>query len=76
MMGGTLYVNVLYSIVTSKTLDYNDKELAMITCAIFDDFGILSASILSLILDNTVFSEFHIDSENQIFGHIMFRASH
>ena len=30
MMGGTLYVNVLFSIVSSKTLDYNDKELAMI----------------------------------------------
>lgn len=44
MMGGTLYVNVLYNIVSSKTLDYNDKELAMIMCTIFDDLGILMAS--------------------------------
>ena len=30
MMGGTLYVNVLFNIVSSKTLEFNDKELAMI----------------------------------------------
>jgi hypothetical protein len=58
MMGGTLYVNVLYSIVSSKSLDFNDKELAMIMCTIFDDLGILSASIVSLILNNTIFHKY------------------
>lgn len=76
MMGGMLYVNVLYNIISSKTLDFNDKELAMILCTIFDDLGILMASIFSLILDNTIFHEFQRREAEIIFAHFMFRASH
>lgn len=77
MMGGTLYVNVLYNIVSSKTLDFNDKELAMIMCTIFDDLGILSASIFSLILDNTIFKQYqHHEGASEIFAYFLFKASH
>lgn len=77
MMGGTLYVNVLYSIVSSKTLDFNDKELAMIMCTIFDDLGILVASIFSLILDNTIFHQYQThEGASIIFRYFLFKASH
>ena len=76
MMGGMLYVNVLFNIISSKTLDFNDKELAMIMCTIFDDFGILLAAIFSLILDNTIFHQFQRREADIIFAHFMFRASH
>lgn len=76
MMGGTLYVNVLYNIVSSRTLDYNDKELAMIMCTIFDDLGILTASCASLALDNTIFKEYQqLEGGEKLMAHFMLRAS-
>lgn len=76
MMGGTLYVNVLFNIVSSKTLDFNDKELAMIMCTIFDDVGILLASLGSLALDNTIFSKYHSEESVAMFAYFAFKSSH
>ena len=77
MMGGTLYVNVLFNIVSSKTLEFNDKELAMILWAIFDDVGILAASIGSLALDNTVFVKYQDSvSSVRMFSYFAFKSSH
>lgn len=76
MMGGTLYVNVLYGIVSSKTLDYNDKELAMIMCTIFDDLGILAASLCALALDNTIFKEYENNDSSKIMAYFLFRSIH
>jgi battenin len=76
MMGGTLYVNVLYNIITSRTLDYNDKELAMIMCTIFDDLGILTASLTALALDNTLFKEYQTtEVAGRLLVHFMIKSS-
>ena len=55
LMGGSSYVNVMYSILESPKLAKNDKELALTLTTVCNDFGILSASLLSLLLANTAF---------------------
>jgi len=55
LMGGASYVNVMYLILNSKRLKKNEKELAVMTTCIFCDMGVLVASILALILANTLF---------------------
>mmetsp|Transcript_18815 Transcript_18815/g.21016 ORF Transcript_18815/g.21016 Transcript_18815/m.21016 type:complete len:263 (+) Transcript_18815:585-1373(+) len=57
LMGGAAYVNVMYLIINSDKVKKTEKELAVITTCIFNDFGILSATILSLILSNTLFKD-------------------
>ncbi len=54
-MGGASYVNVMYQILESPLLLKTEKELALTLTTIFDDIGILLASLLALLLDNTVF---------------------
>jgi len=53
LMGGGSYVNVMYQILENPKLAKNERELAIIICGIFNDIGILSASLLSLLLSNT-----------------------
>ena len=55
LMGGSSYVNVMYSILESDDLKRNEKELALTISTVFNDFGILIASITALILTNSVF---------------------
>lgn len=55
LMGGACYVNVMYLVLESQHLFRTEKELAITITSIGDDFGILLASILSLILDTTAF---------------------
>lgn len=57
LMGGCSYVNVMYLIIHSNRLKKNQKELSVMLCSIFNDFGILSASIFALILSNTLFKD-------------------
>ena len=57
LMGGGSFVNVMYQILESPDLQRNEKELALTLTSICDDIGILSASLLSLLLDNTAFSD-------------------
>ena len=54
-MGGTSYVNVIYKIQRSTKLKRTEKELAVMILMVFNDVGILSASILALVLSLTVF---------------------
>lgn len=53
LMGGSSYVNVLHTIRELPTLTNNERECAMSLSLLFNDFGILCASTLSLILGLT-----------------------
>lgn len=53
LMGGSSYVNVMYQIMKTDDLKDNEKELALTICTAANDIGILSASLLSLILNFT-----------------------
>lgn len=55
LMGGGSYVNVMYQILESPNLKRNEKELALTLTTVCNDIGVLSASLLSLLLDNTAF---------------------
>jgi battenin len=55
LMGGSSYVNVMYNILESDKLAKNEKELALTITTVCNDVGILSASLLSLLLANTAF---------------------
>ncbi len=55
LMGGSSYVNVMYNILESEKLAKSEKELAMTMTGVCNDIGILSASLLSLLLANTAF---------------------
>ena len=49
-MGGGSYVNVLHGIRELKTLTDQEKESAMSLTFMFNDSGILVASIFSIVL--------------------------
>ena len=51
LMGGASYVNGFYVIRSTDKLRTKYKELAAMTCSMFDDTGVLSAAIFSLILE-------------------------
>ena len=55
-MGGGSYVNVLHGILELKTLKKTEKESAISLSLMFNDTGILLASIASLFLDNFYFN--------------------
>ena len=55
LMGGGSYVNVMYQILENPGLGRNEKELALTLTTIFNDAGVLLASLMSLLLDNTAF---------------------
>ena len=55
LMGGASYVNVVYRIRNSDRLDRNEKELTMVMSTVFNDIGMLAASITALILTTTVY---------------------
>lgn len=56
LMGGGSYVNVMYQILESPKLPKNEKELALTMTGVCNDIGILSASLMSLLLANTAFN--------------------
>lgn len=55
LMGGASYVNVMHSILEHKTLLKQEKESALALSLVFNDTGILLASIFTLVMDNTLF---------------------
>jgi hypothetical protein len=57
LMGGSSYVNVIFQIRQSKKLDATEKELALNMLAVFDDIGILMASLTSLAMISYVFKK-------------------
>jgi hypothetical protein len=56
LMGGGSYVNVLHGIRELKTLSLEERESAMSLALMFNDLGILCATIFSLILGLTLLS--------------------
>ena len=72
-MGGSSYVNVMYQILESTELAYTEKELALTITTIFNDIGILTASITALVLTNTVFKMWYLNMIKWIFN-IYFKA--
>ncbi len=54
-MGGCSYVNVIVKIQRAENLMRTEKELAIMILMMFNDFGILLASVFALILNLTVF---------------------
>jgi hypothetical protein len=56
-MGGASYVNVIYAIRQSTVLDNNEKELALNMLAIFNDVGVLMASLTALLLTSVIFKQ-------------------
>jgi hypothetical protein len=54
LMGGASYVNGLHELLELQSLEKDEKESAMSLCMIFNDLGILTATILSILLSNTV----------------------
>ena len=55
ILGGTSYVNVMYLILDTEKLKRTEKEVALSVSNAFNDTVILIASIVSLILYNTVY---------------------
>ena len=54
-MGGASYVNVMHNLLDLKTLQKSEKEAALALSLMFNDTGVLLASIFSLVMDNTFF---------------------
>mmetsp|Transcript_8244 Transcript_8244/g.13808 ORF Transcript_8244/g.13808 Transcript_8244/m.13808 type:complete len:86 (+) Transcript_8244:1092-1349(+) len=54
LMGGASYVNVLHGILELETLEESEREMAMSLSLLFNDSGILLASIFSLVMSNTL----------------------
>jgi len=54
-MGGASYVNVMHNILESDALEKSEKEGALVVSLLFNDTGVLLASVLALLLDNTLF---------------------
>jgi hypothetical protein len=54
-MGGGSYVNVMYCILESRDLAKSEKELALTITGVCNDIGILTASLMALLLSNTAF---------------------
>ena len=53
--GGGAYVNILHMMLQKEDLASNEKEVAVNLTLMFNDCGILLASIASLLLDNFYF---------------------
>lgn len=54
-MGGASYVNVMHNLLDLKTLEKHEKEAALALSLMFNDTGVLLASIFTLVIDNTLF---------------------
>jgi len=57
LLGGACYVNVMYKIMNSHELSSSYKELATSIAFIFNDVGVLSASLLSVYISAYMYAE-------------------
>lgn len=55
LMGGASYVNVLYQVLESEKIEKKDKEISINVIGMMNTTGVLSASLVSLLLVNTVY---------------------
>jgi hypothetical protein len=56
LLGGGMYVNVFYLLVSDDKLADSDRELAINLTSIFINLGIVSAAVFELVADNTFLS--------------------
>ena len=54
LFGGSAYVGCFYFVLESKDIDSHLKELSINIGTIFNDCGILTSSLVVLLLDNTL----------------------
>jgi battenin len=54
LMGGASYVNVAYQILSADFLPADYKETAANVSLIFNNLGVILASLFTILLDNTV----------------------
>lgn len=57
LMGGASYVNVAYIILNSGIIPLHYKETAANVSLIYNNLGIIIATLFSLLLDNTMLKE-------------------
>ena len=55
LLGGAMYVNVAYNILSDKTINEKDRELCVNLMALAVNVGITMSSVVELIMDNTFF---------------------
>uniref|UniRef100_A0A7S3CKN5 Battenin n=1 Tax=Strombidium rassoulzadegani TaxID=1082188 RepID=A0A7S3CKN5_9SPIT len=53
LMGGASYVNVFKLMLDSERLEEKEKEVAVVTSLVFNDLGVLLASLFTLAADNS-----------------------
>ena len=54
LFGGSAYVGCFYFVLEAKDIDSHLKELSINIGTIFNDCGILTSSLVVLLLDNTL----------------------
>ena len=54
-MGGAAYVNVYHNLLDLPTLKKTEREVALVLSLMFNDTGVLLSSIVTFILDNTIY---------------------
>ena len=68
LLGGAMYVNVMYSILNDNKINKKDKEMCINITAIFINIGITTSAIIEIIMDNTFFQYYvnksHTNSSN------------
>lgn len=57
LLGGASYVNVVYLLLQTRKIRNEDKEVSFNILSIANDFGVLAASLLSLVLANTYYKK-------------------
>ena len=57
LLGGAMYVNCAYSLLSDKEINNKDRELCMNLMALWVNMGVTMSSVVEVITDNTVFSD-------------------
>merc|ERR1712154_188851 len=57
LLGGAMYVNCAYSLLTDKSISARDKELWVNYMALAVNVGITVSAICEVVTDNTIFSD-------------------
>jgi len=55
LMGGASYCNVLYQVLASEKISKNEKEIGINFISILNDAGVISSSLIVILLDNTLY---------------------
>jgi len=55
LMGGASYVNVLYQVLESNTIEKKDKEVSINIISICNNIGVLGATFASYVLEVTIY---------------------